>query len=285
MGARVADRIGWARTVLAAAPLFQKWPADAFDELCRAAQLWRFGKGETVYRAGEQVRGLYLIAQGSILNLLGYPNGKRMATTIIKPGWPFAMVPAWDGGAHTYDGVARTDCLVVIVPRPALTALLRDAPERMSVLLDMLCAQIRQDNENLIVRSLSTQRCLLAKYLAYLCRPSVFVSREDPTAVDPVAMDVTQDELAAMIAASRQTVNRLMKGLERDGVLKRRGALVEIVDFAGLLSVMEEDEPILPVWRAQICAWHERLTDRTRRETRPNRSGRVACPAAARSAE
>ena len=271
MAIRATDTSGLTRTVLGSVALFAKWPSDAFNDLCAAAQLWRFAKGETLYRFGEPVPGLIVLARGSLLNVRFYPNGKRMATAILKPGWPVGMLPAWDELDCAYDGVARTDCLVIIIPGKMLRSLFRNDAERMAELADFFCAQIRQDTESLLARCISSQRSFLAKYLAYLCRPSVFVTREDPTAVDPVATDVTQDELAAMMAASRQTVNRLMKGLERDGVLKRRGALVEIVNFRRLLAVMEEDEPIPPLWRAQILAWHERLASRAGQTGRPSR--------------
>ena len=270
MAIRATDTSGVTRTVLGSVPLFAKWPPDAFAELCGAAQMWRFAKGETLYRFGEPMPGLIVLAQGSLLNVRFYPNGKRMATAILKAGWPVGVLPAWDELDCAYDGVARTDCLAIVISHKVVRALLRGDAERMAQVADMLSAQIRQDTESLLARSVSSQRCLLAKYLAYLCRPSLFVTREDPTAVDPVATDVTQDELAAMIAASRQTVNRLMKGLERDGVLKRRGALVEIVNFRRLLAVMEEDEPIPPLWRAQILAWHERLMSRPHQAIQPS---------------
>jgi CRP-like cAMP-binding protein len=262
MAMLVMDRTGLVRTSLAVVPLFENWPQGAFDDLCQAAQLWRYGRGENLYQVGEPTRGLFVLVQGTVLNARVYPDGQRMANAILKPGWPIAMPSAWDDGDCAYDGIARTDCLAIVIPRRSLQALLRQTPDLMARVIDMLVAQVRQDTESIVVRSLSSQRCLLAKYLAYLCRPSIYVMREDPTAVDPIATDATQDEVGAMITASRQTVNRLMKGLVRDGVLKRRGALVEIVNFRRLLSVMEEDEPIHPLWRAQILAWHERLANR-----------------------
>ncbi len=273
MGARVVDRTGRIRATLAAVALFAPWPPAKFDALCAAAQLWRYDKGEAVFQASTPARGLFVLAQGTMLSARSWPNGKHMATTILRPGWPLAMVSAWDGADFTLDNIARTEVFVVFVPRDAWLNLLRGDAALLAGIVDHLCAQMRQDIEGLQVRAIGSQRCLMAKYLAHLSSQTVFLPRDNPAGMDPTASDVTQDELAAMLSMSRQTVNRLMKEMERDGILVRRGRNIRVTNFLRLLAIMEEDEPIHPVWRAQIVAWHERTANAAGGTLRPRSAG------------
>lgn len=171
------------------------------------------------------------------------------------------VMAAWDGIPYPNGGIARSDSLVIFVPRAAFIAAVRGDPARLEDLTFFFCSQLRQDMEGLHARSVGSVRCLMAKYLAYLSRPSVHLSLspDEPDAVDPTAFDVTQDELAAMIHTARQTVNRVMKEMERNSVLLREGNRLRIVNFLKLLAVMEEDEPIYHTWRAQIIGWHALL--------------------------
>jgi CRP-like cAMP-binding protein len=239
--------------------LFAKWPADVVAQMAAAAQLWRYTKGERVYQAGAPTAGIFILVDGSLFVGRSWPNGKQMATTISRPGWPNGMTAAWVGIEYHYDGIARSDLHAVLIPRADFLVAVRGDPKRLEDLLNFACTQIGQDIEALHTRAIGSLRCLMAKYLAYLSRPSIHLSVEEPDAVDPTAFDVTQDELAAMLHTSRQTVNQLMKAMERQGVLKREGNRLRIVNFLKLLAIMEEDEPIYPAWRDQIIAWDARL--------------------------
>ncbi len=238
--------------------LFAKWPADAVAQMAAAAQLWRFAKGELVYQAGTPAIGVVILMDGSLFEGRSWSNGKHMATTIVRPGWPIGVAAVWRGVDCFYDGMARADLLAVLIPRTDFLVAARGDPKRIEDLLNFTCTQIGQDIVALHTRANGSTRCVMAMYLAYLSRPSIHLV-EEPDAVDPTAFDVTQDELAAMLHLTRQTTNQLMKSMERDGVLTRDGNRLRIVNFLKLLAIMEEDEPIHPAWRDQIVAWDAKL--------------------------
>jgi CRP/FNR family transcriptional regulator, cyclic AMP receptor protein len=259
LATRVFDRNDLIDATLRKVELFAKWPAGVVAAMAASAQLWRFSKGELVYQAGAPPAGVFILVDGSLFVVRSWPSGKHMATTISRPGWPLGVTAAWDGIEYPYDGVARSDLHAVLIPRANFLVAVRGDPKRLEDLLNFASTQLRQDIEALHTSAIGSLRCLMAKYLAYLSRPSVHLSVEKPDAVDPTAFDVTQDELAAMLHTSRQTVNQLMKAMEREGVLKREGNRLRIVNFLKLLAIMEEDEPIHPAWRDQIIAWDATL--------------------------
>jgi CRP/FNR family cyclic AMP-dependent transcriptional regulator len=258
LATRVFDRSDLIGATLRKVDLFAKWPADVIAQMVAAAQLWRFAKGELVYQAGTPAVGVVILVDGSLFEGRSWSNGRHMATTIVRPGWPIGVVAAWRGIEYLYDGTARADLLAVLIPRADFLAAARGDPKRLEDLLTFTCTQIGQDVVALHVRANGSTRCLMAMYLAYLSRPSIHLV-EEPDAVDPTAFDITQDELAAMLHTTRQTTNQLMKAMEREGVLKREGAHLRIVNFLKLLAIMEEDEPIHPAWREQIVAWDAKL--------------------------
>ena len=65
--------------------------------------------------------------------------------------------------------------------------------------------------------------------------------------------NITQDELAGMIGRSRQRVNEVMRAMEKEGMLRRRGRMIEITDFMLLKQALEEDEPLPPAWGAVLA--------------------------------
>jgi CRP-like cAMP-binding protein len=268
LGAHIADQTGLIRATLRRCALFADWQDEPFNALCAAAELWRFGEGEKLMVTGEASKGAWIPAQGSVLCGRNLPDGRVLVTGIMRAGWLFGYVPAWDGEINPYDHTARTNMTAVLIPRAAFLTLVGGDESRHRAFTSMLCRQIRQDIEATRLRTLDSLRCRLAKFLAYLSRNTAHTSFDEPGTVDPVTADATQDELAAMIGSSRQTVNRLMRRFERDGIVVRVGKRVKVVDFARLLEVMEENEPIPDIWRDELLAWHERLAGGAAAENR-----------------
>jgi CRP-like cAMP-binding protein len=252
--------------------LFSKWPADVIDKMAAASQLWRVAKGEAIMEANTPPVGVYVLADGSAINGRVWPSGKQMATTIVRPGWTMGLTATWDGVEYVYTHTARSDLHVVLIPRADFLVAARGDAKRLEDIIMFTCSQIRQDTEALHTRANGSLQCLMAKYLAYLARPSAHMSLQEPDPVDPTAFDVTQEELAAMLSTTRQTVNQLMKAMEREGVLVRESNRLRIIDFLKLLAIMEEDEPIFPVWREQIIAWDAKLKAAKAKPLRPGQA-------------
>jgi CRP-like cAMP-binding protein len=240
--------------------LFDGWPDSALDSLQDAAELWRYDKGEVVAEHGDPPKGLWLVVNGSLFGYRSTSNGKYFLQGINWPGEVFGLMPVIDGWSMPLSHSARGDCLLVFIARAAMMQAFGDG-ERMRSAAVFLCARSRIDYEALFTTSVESLRCRLAKYLAYLPRRSVFISEGPPGDrlwVDPSPVDLTQDEIASMMGIARQTLNRAMAPFLQDNIVVRDGDMIRVVDFKKLLAVMEENDPLHPLWRAEILSWDEK---------------------------
>jgi CRP/FNR family transcriptional regulator, cyclic AMP receptor protein len=240
---------------------FADFPQSEMDILERSAEAWHYTRGETIAERGDPPSGLWVIASGSVTGHRTTPNGKYFLQGVLWPGDLFGLMPLIDGWPMPLSHAARRDCLIVFVSRAALLETLRDA-SRMYSVCAQICARNRVDYEAVFTASVESLRCRLAKYLAYLPRRSTFLSMGEPgspTWVDPSPIDLTQDELAAMLGVARQTLNRTLAPFLRQGIVVRDGEQIRIASFRALLPYMEENEPLPDVWRAQILNWDEHL--------------------------
>jgi hypothetical protein len=48
----------------------------------------------------------------------------------------------------------------------------------------------------------------------------------------------------------------------RKRIVARDGESIRVIDFRGLLAVMEEDEPLPDIWRDEILSWDETTRDK-----------------------
>ena len=261
MGTRISNQNERIRTALRTTRLFAAWPEPAFLRLCESAEMWRYAKGETVAEYGEEAKGLWLAAAGSFANSRTTAAGRYLMAGIQWPGDTTGIMPIFDGMPMPFSVVARTESLVVFMPRAVVMESLLDGKQQLLEVIALLCRRSRAEQELLCMKITDSVRCQLAKLLCYMPRGPVFPVGE-PVGfgkIDPAPMHITQDELAAMIGVSRQTINGELAPLIREGIVVREGNSLRVAKFKELLAVMEEDEPLPTLLRAVVLSWDEKL--------------------------
>lgn len=266
MPLRLTDKLKLIGQTLRATRLFDGWPEARVREAAAAAELWQYSEGEIVAERYEPAKGLWLVAAGSLTSHRDSPNGRHMLNGLIWPGDVIGLLPMLDGHVMPHTHAARTASILVLVPAVTTRAILCADTQALASTAHFLAMRNRIDYEALYTKTIDTKRCQLAKYLAYLPRRAIFLSEGVPGDkgwIDPAPLDVTQDEIAAMLGVARQTVNRLMTPFLREKILERKGNAVRVVSFKRLLAIIEEDEQVPEQWRAELLSWDEHV-----RETR-----------------
>src|SRR6201996_9486794 len=128
---------------------------------------------------------------------------------------------------------------------------LRDA-DRMREMAICMARRSRLDIEARIASTMDPLAVQLAKYLAFLPRRSQTMDEDPAVEADPSPIDLTQDELSNMLGVSRQTLNRTLAPFLRNRIVVRDGEGIRVIDFKGLLAVMEQGDPLPDIWRREI---------------------------------
>jgi len=198
--------------------------------LKNAAELWRFDKGEALIPAGQNVDAVIVLAKGSVTNDRTWPNGKHMMTAVLRTHWPLKVHAVWDGLEAPYGLTAREESVAVFIPQSTFLSVVNADANLLTQVMTLICNQLRQEMIAVQMKTVFSLRCQLALYIFYHAQTSFHTISTDEMSAETVPMDVTQDEFAAMLGCSRQKVNGLMKEMEREGVLRRHGRLMEIAD-------------------------------------------------------
>ncbi len=267
MGTRLSGQSDIIASTLEQVSFFSSWPAEAMSVLKNTAELWRFDKGEALIPAGQNVDAVIVLAKGSVTNDRTWPNGKHMMTAVLRTHWPLKVHAVWDGLEAPYGLTAREECVAVFIPRSTFLGVVNNDVNLLTQVMTLICNQLRQEMIAVQMKTVFSLRCQLALYIFYHAQTSFHTITTDEMSAETVPMDVTQDEFAAMLGCSRQKVNRLMKEMEQDGIIHRRGRLVAIADPLLLMDAMEEDEPLSPELRAFIAEQRELILKKARRKT------------------
>jgi len=225
------------------------WPKQAVDELCVGAEIRTYRDGERAMSAGDFVDAVWIVTDGAFLLSKLWKSGRRLVYSYLQPGQLTGVLPVFDGQPAAFDVTARGSATALIVQGSAIREIARAYPDVAFEIIGYLCRRTRVDYEALELYSMNSVRCRVAKVI-------LWIARGQPRSADAeivVDSKVSQEDLADIVSAARQSVTRELQRLIRDGILKQRYRTIVISDWDRLVRVAGEEEELSPVAHARLA--------------------------------
>lgn len=212
--------------VLRRAPLFATLDDEAFRLLTDELTEVDLSRGASVFHEGDQGDQLYFIVSGKVKLGRTAPDGRESLLAILGPGELFGEMALFDPSPRTATATAVSETRLAGLRNESLRALLQSRPEISSQLLQALARRLRRTNDSLSDLVFSDVPGRVAKALIDLSE------RFGRPAIDGilVAHELTQEELAQLVGASRETVNKALAEFVQRGWLRLEARAVVILD-------------------------------------------------------
>lgn len=221
---------GSVETDLSGAPLFSALDPEAAAALKASMQEFRFAKGDVVFHEGDDGDRLYVVADGKIKLGHAAADGRETLLAVMGPGDMFGELSLFDPRPRTSTATALTDTTLLGLHHQSLRPWLTGRPEVAEALLRALAQRLRRTNENLAELVFSDVPGRVAKALLDL-GDKFGEPRAEGLFVEH---DLTQEELAQLVGASRETVNKALADFVSRGWIKLESRSVTITDLERL---------------------------------------------------
>ena len=190
--------------------------AGAVPALIRQLPVVEFRRGHTIYAEGEPGDRLYIIVSGKVKIARRSPDGRENLLTILGPPDMFGELSVFDPGPRTSSVVTITAVRAVSMDRAVLRAWIAERPQIAEQLLRVLARRLRRTNNNLADLIFTDVPGRVAKQLLALAQR--FGTQEDGGL--RVTHDLTQEEIAQLVGASRETVNKALTDFAHRGWIR-----------------------------------------------------------------
>ena len=216
--------------VLREAPLFAALDDGAAAALMASTVEKRLAKGQELFHEGEQGDQMFVVTEGKVK--LGHTSadGRESLLAILGPGELLGELSLFDPGPRTATATALTDATFVAVGHSALRPWLAGRPEVAEALLQALAQRLRRTNEAMADLVFSDVPGRIAKILLDLGDK---FGRQLPDGLH-VTHDMTQEELAQLVGASRETVNKALADFATRGWIRLESRSVVLMDIGRL---------------------------------------------------
>ncbi|HEX8001766.1 MAG TPA: Crp/Fnr family transcriptional regulator [Mycobacteriales bacterium] len=213
--------------VLRSAPLFAGLPDAAWTSLASRLSSRVVARGEALFREGDDGDELHVIVDGKMKITRSSSDGRENAIAILGPGDLLGELALFDSQRRGATATAVNDTTLASLSRPDFHAWLAEHPSVSLELLRALAARLRQTNEAMADLVFTDVPGRIAKTLLGL--GDRFGSPTGDGGVR-VAHDLTQEELAQLVGASRETVNKALSDFATRGWIRLDGRAVVLLD-------------------------------------------------------
>ena len=212
--------------VVRRAPLFTALDEAAAVSLRASMDSVKIAKGSILFKEGDDGEHLYVIIEGKLKLGTSSGDGRENLLSILGPGEMFGELSLFDPGPRTSTATAVTDAKLLSLSHKKVIPWLKQNPEVSLQLLTRLSQRLRRTNEAVGDLVFSDVPGRVAKALIDLG------DRFGKTTPEGLLVnhDLTQEELAQLVGASRETVNKALADFAGRGWLKLDGRSVLIAD-------------------------------------------------------
>ncbi len=212
--------------VLKDTPLFEALTEEDASALRAGIIQVHLDRGERLFSEGDDGDKLYIILEGKIKLTKAAPDGRENLLSVHGPGEMFGELSLFDPIPRTSSATAVTSARLAGLAHDDLRTWLSSRPEVAMHLLQALAQRLRRINDVKADLVFTDVPGRVAKALLDLAdRFGV----QTPEGVQ-VNHDLTQEELAQLVGASRETVNKALADFTARGWIQLAAKSVLVTD-------------------------------------------------------
>ena len=207
------------RELLAASDLFKDLTEDELDAILAAATSRDLRRGDVLFTEEDDSTELFLVEEGRIAMTQRSGDGRESVIALMERGDMFGEMPLFDGLGRSTEARALEKSSVTSIGYDAVRALYESRPQLLWSVVAMLSQRLRSTDAALADSVFLDVTGRTAKRLLELAGDQ-----------DSFVLPITQEELAGMVGASRERVNKAIASFVRLGWIDQRDRRYQITD-------------------------------------------------------
>ncbi len=206
----------------------------ALDDLLSGSIEVKITKGEFIFMEGDPSHYIYFVLKGLVRILRTSEEGKDTILEILFPGDIFGVVAAMRGEPYPASAQALSDCVVLKIGRSSFSQFIGKNPHIYSHIMKIIWERLRSAHELIATVSTESAEKRIARIILKL------MERIQEGKGGRYVLNFTRRDIADMSAITLETAIRIIKKMERKGVLVCGRGFIEIISADGIKRIIED---------------------------------------------
>lgn len=197
-------------SALTGSDLFSSLPEEALARVAAKATAVRLERNNTLFAEGDEAKELYVVRSGRVGIAKRSPDGRESIVALMEPGDMFGEMPLFDMEPRSASARALERSELVRLPYEAVRAELEAEPGALWDVAALIARRLRNADDAIADAMLLDVTGRTAKRLLELAGDAL-----------EFVLPITQEELAGLVGASRERVNKAIAAFVRLGWLEQ----------------------------------------------------------------
>ena len=204
---------------LAGVALFEGLGPEQVRAVAAASTVRHLERGDLLFRQGEPADELYVVLDGRLAIATRSIDGRESMVALMEDGDLFGEMSLFDGRGRSTDARALERTELIAIPFGPLKEALEARPDALWRVVELLAGRLRTTDEALADSVFLDVPGRTAKRLLELAGEA-----------DEFQLPLTQEELAGLVGASRERVNKAIAQFLRLGWIEQQDRRYKIVN-------------------------------------------------------
>ncbi len=206
--------------------LFNTLEKSDLDRLESCLVRRRYSSGQVIFHMGDEGGNLYIIQKGRVKVTIPSSSGEEVILAILSAGEILGELSLIDGKPRSATVQAMDEAEILCLYWEDFLDLLKGRFDVVQRMLEVLAQRLRDTDLSLAESHFLDITSRLAKKILDLGRAFGVKEKE----VLRIGVKVTQKDLASMVGATRESINKQFKVLREQGVVGLKDGYIEILD-------------------------------------------------------
>lgn len=213
------------RALLSETALFKMFDRASMDEVVQSLKRITYLRSQDIFAEGDHATEMYVVARGRVAILKNTSSNKESMVALMNRGDLFGEMSLFHGQGRSATAKVLERTELLRIPYQSMRSILHARPHLLWGMVEMLAGRLRATDEALADTMFLDLGSRTAKRILDLSEGR-----------DEFHLVLTQEELAGLIGASRERVNKALSSLAKKGLLEVQGHRYRILDRVELES-------------------------------------------------
>jgi CRP-like cAMP-binding protein len=182
---------------------------ETLDQVLRELKVINIKRGTDLFLENDEANALYIVVEGRIAIIKSFVDRKDSMVALMEPGDLFGEMGLFEDQLRSASSRAVENSQLIEVPYPPIRRALEARPSLLWTLVALLARRLRSTDEALADAMFLDVTGRTAKRILEIAGDS-----------DEFIIPLTQEELAGMVGASRERVNKTLASFVKSGFLE-----------------------------------------------------------------
>jgi CRP-like cAMP-binding protein/CheY-like chemotaxis protein len=201
---------------------------DELKKIIAERKVKQIRKKQIIYYESDNLLGIYLILSGRVKAVKLSEDGRELVTGMYGTDDYLGVQAMLSGDHYNETAEAVDDTTICLLPKDIVKQLLDNYTDIGQKFIKLVSSNLIEKEEQLLQLAYHSVRKRMAEILIRLAK------QQNASESLKAQIRISREDLASMAGMATETVSRTLSDFKDEGIIEKKGSLIDIIDFSKL---------------------------------------------------